>query len=357
MTQGGGAEREAGARPTRLRGALPAGTLTAALGILCFSFTFPATRLADPDFGGTIVGLGRALVAALLAIGYLALTRGPRPRGRQWARVAVAGAGIVVGFPLLTALALRHVTAAHTAVIVGLLPAATALIGALRGGERPSPAFWLAAVAGLVAVLAFAVIQGAGGPTGNDGLVIVAVFVCAIGYAEGGLLARELGGARTICWALVVAAPVAAPIAIVTALHHGLHAGPDAWLGFAYVSIFSMFLGFFAWYHGLARGGIARMSQLQLAQPLLTLGWSAALLGERVTPVTLVAALAVLACVAATQRARVARYPSPEGAPPPGASIPPSPGAGEVGVAAGAAAGSAAAGGRGAGAAPLPSPR
>jgi drug/metabolite transporter (DMT)-like permease len=301
----GGAEREAASGPRRGI-ALTSGTVTAALGILCFSFTFPATRLADPDFGGTIVGLGRAVGATLLAIAYLALTDGPRPRGRQWIRVAVAAAGVVVGFPLLTALALRHVTAAHTAVIVGLLPAATALVGALRGGERPSRAFWLAALGGLVAVLAFAAIQGAGGPTANDGLVILAVFVCAGGYAEGGILARQLGGARTICWALLVAAPVTAPIAIATALHHGMHADVDAWLGFAYVSVGSMFLGFVAWYHGLAHGGIARMSQLQLAQPLLTLAWSAALLGEHVTPVTLVAALAVLACVAATQRARVA---------------------------------------------------
>jgi drug/metabolite transporter (DMT)-like permease len=301
----GGAPRgAAGGAAARLTAALSPGTLTAALGILCFSFTFPATRLADPDFGGTIVGLGRAVVAAILAVGYLVLTNSPRPRGRQWASIAVVGAGVVVGFPLLTAIALRHVTAAHTAVIVGLLPAATALIGALRGGERPSPAFWLAALAGLAAVLAFAAIQGAGGPTANDWLVILAVFVCAVAYGEGAILSRELGGARTICWALVVSTPVTAPIAIVTSLHHGLHADVDAWLGFAYVSIFSMFLGFFAWYHGLARGGIARMSQLQLAQPLLTLGWSAALLGERVTPFTFVAALAVLACVAATQRAR-----------------------------------------------------
>jgi drug/metabolite transporter (DMT)-like permease len=311
----------------------------AAFGILAFSFTFPATRLAVPDLGGTVVGLGRAVIAGGLAAAFLVLVPGPRPRGGQWPRLAATAAGVVVGFPLLSALALRHVTAAHGAVIVGLLPAATAIVGALRGGERPSRRFWLAAGAGLVAVLAFAAVQGAGGPSGGDALVLAAVVAGAVGYAEGGILARDLGGPRTICWALVLAAPVVVPASAAAALAHGLHGSVDAWLGFAYVSVISMFVAFFAWYHGLAHGGIARMSQLQLAQPLLTLAWSAALLGERIGPLTLIAALAVLGCVAATQRARVTgRYPSPEGAPPPGASTPPS-AAGEAGAAAAAGSG------------------
>jgi len=345
--QSRGRAASSGAAPS---GAVDRGAvLAAAVGVLAFSFTFPATRLAVPDLGGTVVGLGRAVIAALLAAGYLLLFPGPRPRGGQWGRLAATAGGVVVGFPLLTALALRHVTAAHGAVIVGLLPAATALAGAIRGGERPSARFWIAAAGGLAAVLAFAVIQGSGGPSGGDVLTLAAVVVCAVGYTEGGILARDLGGPRTICWALVLAAPVVAPVATVAALQHGLHASADAWLGLAYVSVISMFVAFFAWYHGLARGGIARISQLQLMQPLLTLIWAAALLGERIAPLTLVAALAVLACVAATQRARIASgYPSPEGAPPPGASIPPS--------AAGAAAAAGAGSGVAAGAAPAPFP-
>jgi drug/metabolite transporter (DMT)-like permease len=298
--------------------------MSAGFGVLLFSLTFPATRVAVPGLGGTFVGIGRAVGAGALACAYLLLVPGPRPRGAQWRRLAVTAAGIVVGFPLLTALALRHLTAAHGAVIVGLLPATTALAGAIRGGERPSRTFWVAAAAGLVAVLAFAIEQGAGGPSGADGLVLAAVGASAIGYAEGGLLARELGGPRTICWALVLAAPVTVPVAVVAGIANGLHAGVDPWLGFAYVSIGPMFLAFFAWYHGLSRGGIARMSQIQLAQPLLTLGWSAALLGERVRLPTLAAALVVVACVAATQRAPVRRAaPPPRAARSPAADLDP----------------------------------
>jgi drug/metabolite transporter (DMT)-like permease len=308
---------------------LSPGVGAAALGVLAFSFTFPATRLADPALGATVIGLGRALIAAGLATLYLLLFPGPRPHGRQWVRLVWPAIGIVIGFPLLSAIALRHVTANHAAVIVALLPAATAIAGALRGGERPSGRFWAAAGVGLAAVLAFAALQGAGGPSGADGLTLAAVAVCAVGYAEGATLARELGGPRTISWALLVALPVVAPVSIVAALHHGLHADAEQWLCFAYVSSISMFLGFFAWYHGLAQGGIARMSQIQLAQPLLTLGWSAALLGEHIAPLTLVAALVVLGSVAATQRARVARpQPAGVGAAPPGASSAPSPPAG-----------------------------
>jgi drug/metabolite transporter (DMT)-like permease len=271
------------------------------LGVLGFSFTLPATRMAVEELDATFVGLGRAVVAAALAGALLVVLRERPPERRQLPRLALVALGVVVGFPLFTALALREVTAAEGAVIVGLTPAATAVMAVLRAGERPSRGFWLAAVCGLVAVLAFAASQGAGLPRGGDLLILAAVAAVAFGYAEGGALAREMGGWRVISWALVLSAPALLPVVAVSAAHGGLAADTDAWLGFAYVSVVSMFLAFFAWYAGLARGGVARIGQVQLSQPVLTLSWSALLLGESVGALTIAAALAVLASVAATQ--------------------------------------------------------
>ena len=210
-----------------------------------------------------------------------------------------------MGFPLLTGLALVTSEAQHGAVVIALLPAATALAAVARAGERPGALFWIAAVAGLAFVVAFTVAGASGAVTGADVFLLAAVAACAIGYAEGGALSRRLGGARTICWALILSLPVTLPIALISAATTSLDAGPNAWLGLAYVSVISMFLGFFAWYAGLARGGVARVGQIQLAQPLLTLLWSALVLGEHVGPGTLLAAVGVLASVVATQRARV----------------------------------------------------
>ncbi len=277
------------------------------LGVLGFSFTLPATRLAVADLDPTFVGLGRAVVAALLGVALLRLLGGPRPTRAQLSRLLLVALGVVFGFPLLSAFALRELTAAHSAVIVGLLPAATAVMAVLRAGERPSRGFWLASGTGLVAVLAFAASQGAGLPSTADLLVLGAVAFGAVGYAEGATLARELGGWRVICWALLLSLPVTLPVAVLAAVQSGLQAGDDAWLGFAYVSVVSMFMAFFAWYAGLARGGVAKIGQIQLAQPVLTLGWSAALLGELVGAATIAAAAAVLASVVATQRTRVGR--------------------------------------------------
>jgi drug/metabolite transporter (DMT)-like permease len=278
------------------------------LGVLGFSFTLPATRVAVEGLDPVFIGLGRAAVAALPATLLIAFVwREPLPNRRTVVRLGVVALGVVFGFPLLSALALRSLTSAHSAVIVGLLPAATAVMAVARAGERPSAGFWLASGAGLVAVLAFAATQGAGAPSGADLLVLGAVALGAVGYAEGGALARELGGARVICWALVLSVPITLPVGLAAGISRGLDAPADDWLGFAYVSLVSMLLAFFAWYAALARGGVAKTGQVQLVQPLLTLVWSAALLGEHVGPATIAAALAVVASVLATQRARVER--------------------------------------------------
>ncbi len=261
----------------------------------------------DPWF----VTFSRAVAAAALAALYLLAVRAPLPTRAQWRRLGLVAGGAVVGFPLLTGLALVTSEAQHGAVVVALLPAATALAAVARAGERPGPVFWIAAVAGLLVVVTFTVANSGGAVTGADAFLLGAIAVCAIAYAEGGVLSRDLGGARTICWALVLSLPVTLPVAAVSAATTSLQAGPDAWLGLAYVSVISMFLGFFAWYAGLARGGVARVGQVQLLQPLLTFLWAGLILGEDVGLGTVLAAGGVLASVVVTQRARVARHEPP----------------------------------------------
>ena len=287
-------------------GVAPRGVALGTLGVLAFSLSLPATRVAVQDLDPWFVAFARAVGAALLAAAYLRYTGAPRPTAAQGRRLAVVAGGVVVGFPLFTSLALTSETAAHGAVVIAVLPAMTAVCAVLRAGERPPPLFWAASGAGLVAVLVFLATGGGLGASwsGADLLLVLAVVVCGLAYAEGGALARDLGGARTICWALLLALPVTVPVMLVTAVAHPPHAGAAAWTGFGYLTTISMFLGFFAWYAGLARGGIARVGQLQLAQPVLTLSWSALLLGETVTPASLGAAAVVLICVVLTQRSR-----------------------------------------------------
>jgi drug/metabolite transporter (DMT)-like permease len=282
--------------------------------------SLPATKVAVATLDPGFVAFGRAVGAGLLAVAYLRATRASRPTRAQWRRLALVALGVVFGFPLLTSLALTDETSAHGAVVIALLPTATAVCAVIRAREHPPLLFWAAAGAGLVAVLFFLVASGtlAGDVRPADAYLLAAVAVCALAYAEGGALARELGGARTICWALVGSLPLTVPAGVVVAALRPPHATATSWLGFAYVTLVSMFLGFFAWYAGMARGGIARVGQLQLAQPILTLVWSALLLGEHVSPFAAAVAALVLVCVAATQRARgTAVAPSRPGAPPP----------------------------------------
>jgi drug/metabolite transporter (DMT)-like permease len=287
--------------------ALPPGAALGLLGVLGFSFSFPATKLAVAALDPWLVAFGRAAVASAFAAAVLLATRAPVPGRADLRRLLVVAGGVVVGFPLFSSLALTTTGAAHGAVVIAVLPAATALVAVVRGGERPGARFFAAASAGLAVVVVFTV-AGAHGRVGTgDAFLLAATAVCAVGYAEGGALSRRLGGARTICWALVVSAPLTVPVAALAALAappEQVDAG--AWAGFAYVSGVSMFLAFFAWYAGLARGGVARIGQLQLLQPILTVAWSAAVLGEPVGSGTALAAAAVIACVVATLRARAA---------------------------------------------------
>jgi drug/metabolite transporter (DMT)-like permease len=275
------------------------------LGVLGFSLTLPATRVAVAELPPLFVGLGRELVAAALATPLLLVTRQPRLTAVQLKTLALVIAGVVVGFPIFTALAMGHADASHGAVVLGLLPLATAVAGFMLNHERPSPAFWVAALLGSTAVIAYSFSAGAGRLAGADAALGGAVVAGAIGYAAGAKLAREIGAWPVICWALVVAAPLLLPVVVAVAWQHGLQASPRAWSGFAYVSLISALLGFFAWYRGLDLGGVARVSQVMLLQPFFTLGFAALLLEERITPRAVACAAVVAASILISRRSRV----------------------------------------------------
>ncbi len=275
------------------------------LGVLGFSGTLVATRAAVEDLSPVLVGLGRAVVAAVPALILLLWRRERLPARRHWTGLALVSLGVIVGFPLLTALALREVPASHATVVIAISPLATALVAVLRTGERPSVRFWLASAFGGGAVVWFVASAGTGAWQTADTWLLAAVVLVSVGYAEGARLAREMGGMGVVCWALVLSLPVLIVPVAHAALTHGLVARPSAWLGFAYISLVSMFVAFMAWYAGLARGGIARTSQVQLLQPCLTLLWAALLLGEAIESRQLLGAGLVLISVVLCQMTRV----------------------------------------------------
>lgn len=272
------------------------------IGVIIFSGSLPATRVAVADFTPLFLTSARAVIAAVLGAGLLLLLRQSRPERRDIVPLAITAIGVVVGFPLLTALALQHITSARSIVFIGLLPLSTAIFGVIRGGERPSPLFWLFAMIGAALVAGFAFVNSEGASLTGDLLMFAAVVVCGLGYAEGAHLSRRLGGWQVISWALLLSLPVTAAIMLATLPATWSGIGVPAWLGLAYVSIFSMLVGFVFWYRGLALGGIAGVGQLQLLQPFFGLALSGLLLGETV-PWTMIAVTAlVVVCVAGAKR-------------------------------------------------------
>jgi drug/metabolite transporter (DMT)-like permease len=286
------------------------GLALGALGVTLFALTLPMTRLAvgdaaDPQLSPAFVTAGRAAVAGLLSIGYLLAVQAPRPQRRHLPLLALSALGTVVGFPLCLALALRQVDAMHAAVVTGLIPIGTAVAAALSLRQRPSAGFWACALAGAALVGLFAARQGGGVLSAGDAWLLGAVLSTAVGYVAGARVAADIPASQVICWVLVLSLPLTLPAAALW--WPGAPARASAWVGFAYVSVFSMWLGFFAWYRGLALGGVVRVSQVQLLQPFLALLFAVPLLGETLEPETVGFALAVMAVVLAARRMAVGR--------------------------------------------------
>jgi drug/metabolite transporter (DMT)-like permease len=278
------------------------GWLNGLTGVLIFSGSLPATRVAVADFDPLFLTVARAAIAGLLALCLLLAFREKRPGRRDFRPLIIVALTVVIGFPLLTALALKHVTSAHSIVFIGLLPLATAVFGVLRGGERPRPAFWLFSCLGSALVVGYALTQGFAAAPLGDLLMLGAVIICGLGYAEGAVLSKRLGGWQVISWALLLSLPVMLPGVLLFLPPSLSGTSPAAWLGLAYVSLFSMLIGFVFWYRGLVQGGIAAIGQLQLLQPFFGLALAALLLNEVVSITMFAVCAAVAACVAAARR-------------------------------------------------------
>ena len=275
------------------------GLMLGTLGVVVFALTLPMTKLAVgaadvPQLSPLFVTVGRAAGAGLLSVVYLWLTRAAWPQPAQWRTLAVTALCVVIGFPLFLALALRHVESMHGAVVTGVLPLGTAVIGALMLRQRASLGFWACAIVGFVLVLAFAW-QAGGALRIADGMLLFAMLSASLGYVIGARLSVEMSAETVICWVLVLALPFTLPLTLWQWPQHTVSL--PAWGGFAYVTLFSMWLGFFAWYRGLALGGAVRVSQVQLVQPFLSLLFAVPLLGERLQATTVAFALAVIATV------------------------------------------------------------
>ncbi|ENQ80494.1 DMT family transporter [Brucella melitensis] len=279
-----------------------AGWINGFLGVLIFSGSLPATRLAVIGIDPTFLTMARASIAGLLGMVFLLLFREPFPRKSDAVSLVVVALGVVVGFPLLTGLALQHMTSARAIVFIGLLPLSTAIFAVLRGGERPRPLFWLFSVVGSLVVASYAYGQGSQSTLMGDGLMLAAIIVCGLGYAEGARLSRRLGGWQVICWALVFALPVMLPLSVFTRPETWNGIGAMAWGGLAYVSLFSMLIGFVFWYRGLAQGGTATVGQLQLLQPFFGLMLAAGVAGEPVSMGMVATAAVVVVCVAGAKK-------------------------------------------------------
>jgi drug/metabolite transporter (DMT)-like permease len=278
------------------------GWINGLLGVVIFSGSLPATRAAVADFDPLFLTVTRAAIAGLLGLCLLLVFKQKRPARADAIPLAIVALGVVVGFPLLTALALQYVTSAHSIVFVGLLPLATAIFGVLRGGERPRPVFWLFSGLGSALVAGFALTQGVSASPMGDGLMFAAIIVCGLGYAEGARLSRTLGGWQVISWALVLSLPIMLPLTVLLIPASFGSINVPAWLGLAYVSLFSMLIGFVFWYRGLAQGGIAAVGQLQLLQPFFGLALAALLLHEPVSVSMLAVTTGVILCVAGARK-------------------------------------------------------
>ncbi|WP_230140250.1 DMT family transporter [Pedobacter sp. Bi36] len=292
--------KETGTEPSKEN--ISSGWLNGFIAVLIFSGSMPATRMAVMDMSPVFVTVARATIAALLAMGVLIAFREKRPSSKHLISLVIVALGVVIGFPLLSALALQHITSAHSLVFLGLLPMATAAFAVLRGGERPKPIFWFFSIVGSLLVIGYAIYQGINAAPIGDILMLLAIVLCGLGYAEGAKLSKTLGGWQVISWALVLSLPLMLPLMFIYQPASFAEVGTAAWLSLAYISLFSMFIGFIFWYRGLAQGGTAAVGQLQLLQPFFGLALATTLLHEKVTIGMLAITMGVILCVAGSKK-------------------------------------------------------
>lgn len=273
------------------------GMLIGFIGIVCFSLTLPATSIAVPYFGETIVGLGRTVIAAIIVSIIFIIKKESLPNKKQLKSLGIVAVGAVLAFPLLTTFAMKSLPVSHGAIELALLPLATAGFAMWRGGERPSKRYWIASIIGAIAVLLYAVYLGLGQLQNGDVALIVAVLILGLSYAEGGNLSKELGSWQVTAWAILIGAPFfIIPVGLSISVNM-LQAPYEAWISLFYLAVVSQFLAYVAWYGGMSLGGIARVGQIQYLQPFLMIGFSVLFLGESITWLTIVLAIVVVICV------------------------------------------------------------
>ncbi|MFZ4863699.1 DMT family transporter [Sphingobacterium sp. Mn56C] len=286
------------------------GWINGCIGVLMFSGTVPATKIAVFDLPVTFLTFARAGIAGILALFFILIAKSKIPTRKQFASIGIVAAGAVLVFPLLCALALQHMSSARSLLYVGLIPISTAIFGVIRGRERVKYKFWLFALLGSFFVMGYAFSIGGNSSVMGDLIMLTAVIVCGLGYAEGARLAKNLAGWEVISWALVLSLPIVIPAVIYTMPNTLTTVSADAWIGVGYLGVFSQFLGFIFWYRGLAQGGIARVGQLQLLQSFFGLGIVAVLLQEQISVGMLAVCVCVVVCVATSKK-----YGAPVGIP------------------------------------------
>ncbi|AJA70681.1 hypothetical protein HMPREF9713_00424 [Myroides odoratimimus CCUG 12700] len=278
------------------------GWINGFIGVLLFSGSMPATKVAVLELDPIFVTAARAGIAGILALLCLLVFKEKRPTKKQLLPLFIVAIGGVIGFPLLSALALQYITSAHSLVFLGTLPMCTAVFAVWRGGEKPKPIFWLFSILGCLLVVGFAFLQGVTSSPIGDILMLLAILLCGLSYAEGAKLSKSLGGWQVISWAVVLSLPVSIPIMLITAPEVPSLISTEAWIGVSYLGIFSMFVGFVFWYKGLAQGGIASVGQLQLLQPFFGLALAASLLNEQVSTAMIAVTVGVILCVAGSKK-------------------------------------------------------
>ena len=283
------------------------GMLIGFIGIFIFSLTLPVSKVAVLSFNPYFIAFGRAVLAGLAALIYLALKKEATPTKDDFVKFVVIALGIVFGFPILTTVAMAHGSSSHGAVILGMMPLVTTVIGVLRFKERPSLGFWLVSLLGAALVVLYALLKSSGTFTYIDGLLVLGGISACIGYVEGAELSKKMNPRAVISWVLVISLPINLVMTWLSYSPEYIHANAVAWISFAYLGLFSMYFGFFFWYEGLAIGGISRVSQVQLIQPFCTLVAASILLGDSLTVVNLVFAILVVSTVILGKRMLVKR--------------------------------------------------